>query len=104
LSRTAIKYRLVSREALEQYAGKWTAVRDREVIAAAESHEALRSNPEVRLDDGTLLAQRSFIYAIRRLLVHRRLARTGAHRQCPQEAGASLTPGAESRSPAPARR
>jgi len=86
LSRTAIKHRLVSREALEQYAGKWIAVRDGEVIAAAESHAELRSNPEVRLDDGTLLAQRSFFYAIRRVLVHRRLARTGAHRR-PQEAG-----------------
>jgi hypothetical protein len=68
LSRTATKYRLVSREGLEQYAGKWIAVRDGEVIATAESHAQLRSNLEVRFDDGTMLApKRPFFNAIGRL-------------------------------------
>lgn len=35
----------------EQYAGKWIALRDDRVIAAADSLDELRKNPDVRRED-----------------------------------------------------
>jgi hypothetical protein len=36
---------------LENYAGKWVAIRDGEVVASADSLEERRENPDVRRED-----------------------------------------------------
>lgn len=38
-------------EGLAEYAGRWVAIRDGKVIAAADSLEQLRENPDVRRED-----------------------------------------------------
>ena len=38
-------------EGIEQYAGKWVALRDGEVVAAAEDFNELIENENVRADD-----------------------------------------------------
>lgn len=40
---------------LEEYAGKWVAVRDDEIIASADTLEQLRDDPEVRRDDAVFV-------------------------------------------------
>jgi len=42
-------------EAFEEHAGKWVAVRDGDVIAAADSLEELRANPDVRREDAVFV-------------------------------------------------
>jgi len=39
--------------ALEEYAGKWIAVREGDVVASADSYEKLRAQPNVIDDDAT---------------------------------------------------
>ena len=41
----------ISASALEEYAGKWIAVRDGAVIASADSLDELRANEHVRRED-----------------------------------------------------
>jgi hypothetical protein len=41
--------------AFEQYAGKWVAVRDGDVIAVADSLEDLRANPDVTRKDAVFV-------------------------------------------------
>jgi hypothetical protein len=45
----------LSLEALGQYAGQWVALRDGQVVAAAETLEELRENPGVRRDDAVFV-------------------------------------------------
>lgn len=41
----------ISPDALEEYAGKWIAVRNGEVVGAADSFIELKADPEVRETD-----------------------------------------------------
>jgi hypothetical protein len=48
--------------ALEGYEGKWVAIRDGAVVAAAETLELLRTNPEVRRDDAVYVVPEPSTY------------------------------------------
>lgn len=55
MSGTVTEQRAISTEAFEQYAGRWVAVRDGDVIAAADSLEELRANPDVSREDAVFV-------------------------------------------------
>jgi hypothetical protein len=46
-------------EELEAYAGKWVAIRDGAVVAAADSLQELRAHPEVRREDAVYVVPES---------------------------------------------
>lgn len=55
MSSTLTEQQGIQTEAFEQYAGKWVAVRDGDVVAAADSLEELRANPDVRREDAVFV-------------------------------------------------
>jgi hypothetical protein len=55
VSPTLTEQQGIPTEVFEQYAGKWVAVRDGSVVAAAESLEELRENPEVTRADAVFV-------------------------------------------------
>jgi hypothetical protein len=51
MTRTVVEQAPFRSGALDKYAGKWVAIRHGEVVAAADSLEELRADPEVRRTD-----------------------------------------------------
>lgn len=59
---TTIEQPLFNPAALVGYEGKWVAIRDGEVIAAADTLEKLRTHPEVRREDAVYVVPEPSTY------------------------------------------
>lgn len=62
MSETVIERSTITEQLLEEYAGKWVALRDGEVVASADSLAELRENPDVRREDAVFIVPERHSY------------------------------------------
>lgn len=55
MSGTLTEQRAIPVDAFVEYAGKWIAIRDGEVVASADSLAELRANPDVTREDAVFV-------------------------------------------------